>query len=336
VLGILVAYGVTRARQAALRFAGAAVLTAVVLYAPVVALAGAGPSFDLLVDYPLTDFAEYQSLPFPLDYDGPLNTSSPGGFLSDSAESLLLFYVPLVLCVGLAAGLFGLVRTWSRDSAWRLAVAVFAVGMAHYLITRPDLFHTAPLAVMTAVLLAWALAARGGRALAVVTVAVLAYAIVEGADRRWLELRRDYVPLELRVADGVRVPPADRADLERAVAAIQARVRPGDPTYVATRRADLVTSGYPLFYVLAERPNVSRYDIAAPGVVTSLPVQREIVADLERERPPAVVRDTSPVTAAPEPNRAGESSGVRVLDDYLERAYAPAVTYGRFVVLARR
>ena len=60
------------------------------------------------------------------------------------------------------AGLAGLARTWSRDSAWRLAVAIFAVGMAHYLITRPDLFHTAPLAVTAAILLAWALAGRAG------------------------------------------------------------------------------------------------------------------------------------------------------------------------------
>jgi hypothetical protein len=301
VVGILVAYAVMRSGRSALRFAGAGMVTAVVLYAPIVALAGPGDAYDLLVNYPLTDFSDYQSLPFPFDYDGPLNTSSISGFFSDSAESLLLFYVPVVLCIGLVAGLFGLARTWGRDTAWRLAVATFAIGMAHYLITRPDLFHTAPLAVTAAVLLAWALASRTGRVLAVVAIAVLAYMIVEGADRRWLELRRDYVKLDLPVADGVRVPAADRADLDRVVADLQRRVPPGSPTYVATRRADQVTSGYPLLYVLAERPNVSRYDIAAPGVVTSLPVQSEIVADLERERPAAVVRDTSPLTAAPEP-----------------------------------
>jgi hypothetical protein len=360
-LGILLACAVARAPQRARRFAGAAALTAAILYAPIVALAGVGRSWDLLIDYPLTDFSAYQSLPFPLSYDGPLNTASVGGFLSDSAENLLLFYLPLVLVIGLAVGLAALARTWSRDASWRLAVAVLGIGMAHYLITRPDVFHAAPLAVVASVLVAWALAPgsehaapaapgvprraglaaraiaeRSARPLAVVAVAVLAYAIAEGADRRWLELRRDYAPLALAVADGVRVPKADRADLQRAVAALQARVPPGSPTYVATRRADRVTSGYPLFYVLADRPDASRYDIQAPGVVTSLAVQREIVADLERARPQAVVRDTSPITAAPEPNRSGRSSGVRVLDAYLARAYAPAERFGRFVLLARR
>jgi len=352
-LGILLACAVSRAPRTARRFAGAAAATAVLAYAPIVALAGVARSWDLLVKYPLTEFSAYQSLPFPLHYDGPLNTGSIGGFLSDSAENLLLFYLPLVLVVGLAVGLLGLARTWSAQTAWRLAVAVFGIGMAHYLVTRPDVFHTAPLGVVAAVLVGWAasggaagggrsgralrsLAGRWGPALAIVAVAVLAYAIVEGADRRWLELRRDYVPLHLPVADGVRVPAADRADIERTVAAVQARVAPGEPTYVATLRSDLVTSGYPLFYVLADRPNPTRYDIQAPGVVTSLPVQREIVADLERARPAAVVRDTSPITAAREPNKAGRSSGVRVLDAYLATAYRPVARYGRFVVLARR
>ena len=60
--------------------------------------------------------------------------------------------------------------------------------------------------------------------------------------------------------------------------AIQRRVPPGEPIYVAPARSDLVTSGNPLLYVLADRPNPTRYDIQAPGVVTSAPVQREIVA----------------------------------------------------------
>jgi hypothetical protein len=306
------------------------------------------------VRYPLEDFSDYQSLPFPLDYDGPLNTGSIGGFLSDSAESLLLFYLPLVLVVGLVASLAALAFRLDREERWwQLAAAVFAVGMAHYLFTRPDAFHTAPLAVMVAVLAAWALAdarqARrvglaGGRGLArpvVVAGAVLAgfalaYSVVEGLDRRWLELRGDHSPLRLPAADGVRVR-ADRRDvLERAVGMVQARVPPGRPIYVATRRSDLVTSGDPLFYVLADRRNPTRYDIQAPGVITSAPVQREIVSDLESVRPRAVVRFTSPVTAAREPNRAGESSGVAILDDYLRRAYRPAATAGPYVILARR
>jgi hypothetical protein len=354
--GAMLAYALRpgERRRPALVFTGAAAAVAAVLYLPVVAATGLGDSFDLLVRYPLEDFSDYQSLPFPLDYDGPLNTSSIGGFLDDSAEPLLVFYLPLMLVVGLVGSLAALGLRFDRERWWQLAAAVFAVGMAHYLFTRPDVFHTAPLAVMLAVLGAWAVGgARGlrrrplagrrrrpretlGLAGAGLAVLALAYAAVEGLDRRWLELRADHTPLELPAADGVRVRTDRRDALERAVREVQDRVPPGEPIYVATRRSDLVTSGDPLFYVLADRPNPTRYDVQAPGVITSAPVQREIVRDLERAHPRAVVRFTARITAAPEPNRAGESSGVKVLDSYLERAYRPVARAGPYVISARR
>jgi hypothetical protein len=352
-LGIVLAYAVRGDRfvRDAGRFAAAAAAAALLIYAPVVAAAGLGDSWDLLVRYPIEDFVEYQSLPFPLDYDGPLNTDSLGGFLSDSAENLLLFYLPLALVLGLAGSLLALGLRFRRERWPQMASAVFAIGMAHYLLTRADVFHTAPLAVMVAVLAAWAIAERrepgpaadersprriAALAGAVLSAGALAYAIVEGLDRRWLELRTEYAELRLPAADGVRVREADRAPLERAVRHVRERVPQGRPIYVATRRSDLVTSGHPLFYVLADRPNPTPYDIQAPGVVTTAPVQREIVRDLERTRTPLVVRWTAPITAEPEPNRGGESTGVTILDDHLRRAYRPEVRYGSFLILERR
>jgi hypothetical protein len=255
--------------------------------------------------------------------------------------------------VGLAGALLGVALRFRRERWPQVATAVFALGTAHYLVTRPDVFHTAPLAVMVSVLAAWAIAGRreggparagtrpsasrlAGLAGAGLAAVALGYAIVEGLDRRWLELRTDYAALRLPPADGVRVREAARVPLERAVRHVRERVPPGRPIYVATRRSDLVTSGYPLFYVLAERHNPTRYDIPAPGVVTTAPVQREIVRDLRRTRTPVVVRWTSPLSAAPEPNLAGESSAVTVLDDYLHRAYRPEARFGDFVILERR
>ena len=129
----------------------------------------------------------------------------------------------------------------------------------------------------------------------------LAWATVEGLDRRWLELRSDYAELRLPAADGVRVRASAREPLEAAVRHVRREVAPGDPIYVTTRRSDRVTSGHPLFYVLADRPNPTRYDIQAPGVVTSAPVQREIVRDLERTRTPLVVRWTARSRRRPSP-----------------------------------
>ena len=324
------------------RFAAAAAGVAALIYLPVVLAAGPRSAWELLVDYPLTDFRDYQALPFPLRYDGPLNTGSVHGFLADSAEPLLLFFLPLVLVTGLAASLLGLaLDPRRRRDPLVLATAVVALGMLAYLLVRADLFHTAPLAVLVSVLAAWAWEARPRGAWlraapALVAGAAVAFALVEGADRRWLALREDTVPLRVAVADGVRVAPAQARELEAVTAAVRRAAPPGAPLYVTGRRADFATAGAPLLYVLADRSNPTRYDIAAPGVVTSAPVQRAIVADLERTRTPVVVRWRSPLTAAPEPNAAGRSSGVRILDAYLAERYAPAAEAGSFSVLRRR
>jgi hypothetical protein len=342
-LGVLIAYAVRgESGRWALRYAGAAAGVAALLFLPVVVLAGPGDTFELLIRYPVFDFADYQTLPFPFSYDGPLNTGSLGGFLSDSAESLLLFYLPLALVLGLAGALADGALRFTRAAWWKLAAGVFALGMLHYLLARADAFHTAPLAVMVAILAAWAAPALAvPRALpaavaATVALASLGYALVEGADRLWLLARAGGTPLDLPVADGVRVPEREARDLEATVGAIQERVPPGDPIYVVPQRSDLVTAGNPLLYVLADRPNPTRYDIQAPGVVTSAPVQREIVADLERTRPRIVVRDTSPATAAEEPSAAGRSTGVTLLDDYLAAAYTPVERHGPLELLERR
>ena len=362
-LGIAVAHALSSEppREQITRFArlvAAAAAAGLVLYLPVVLAAGVGRSWEMLVEYPLFDFGDYQSLPFPLDYDGPLNTSGVGGFLSDSAENLIHFYLPLALVVGLVGGLIALAARFTRADPWPAATAVFAIGMGHYLVVRSDLFHTAPLAVMVAILAAWALAGRaapagvaasgpaapgpagGRRALALLGAAAaalgLAWALAEGIDRRVRGVTdEDTVALDLPVADGVRARPQRALALERAADFIRERVPEGESIYVATQRSDLITSGNPLLYVLAERPNATRYDIAAPGVVTSAPVQREIVRDLRRLRP-LVVRWIAPITAEPEPNRAGRSSGVTILDDFLERDYRQVAKLGYYVMLEPR
>jgi hypothetical protein len=326
------------------RFLTAAFGVAVLLYTPVVIAAGFGDSWDLLVDYPLTDFSDYQTLPFPLDYDGILNTSSIGGFFSDSFEEILHFYLPLALVLGLVGSLGVLALKFDR-SKWQLvAPAVLGIGAAHYLVTRPDIFHTAPLAVMVSVLGAWAIAGSRGRGVAgsrgkvrgvgaALAVLALVYAGAEGTERFLRGVTEDTVALDVPAADGVRVKKGTDRALEDAVAFVRREVPADRPIYVMPKRADLVTSGHPLFYVLADRRNAARYDIAAPGVVTSAPVQREIIRDLERAGRPLVMRWIDPITAAPEPNAAGKSSGVTLLDDYLNSNYRETARFGNYVML---
>ncbi len=348
--GVLVALAARpvarRARAvAAGRFAGAAAATGLVLYAPVVLAAGLGPTWDLVVRYPIVDFRRYQQLPLATRYTDQWAFGSVGETL-DTAGSVLHFYLPLVLLGGLAAALLALALQFRRAAHWpRLGLAVFGLGMASYLWTRPDYFHAAPLEVVLAILGVWALAGRhearrGRRAFAPAAVVASALAVgwvlADGVDHRVRGVDQSTVALAAPPADGVRAEASVRDPLDATVSYVRAHSPPGAPLYVTGARNDRVTAGAPLLYVLTGRHNPTRYDIAAPGVITSARVQREIVRELERGRPPLVVRWLSPLTDAPEPNLAGRSSGVLILDRYLAAAYRPQRRFADWLVLARR
>ena len=349
-------------RRALVSFGLAASVSAVFVYLPVVALAGWSNSWNLLIHYPLAEFSQYQSLPFPLVWDGGGNAQG-----LDLLAQFLSFHAPLVLIVTLLASGLALLAT-IRTGRWiEVVVFVFGVGMAHYLVVRADAFHVGPLAIVDSVLAAWAISAvmhdRSTRSYSqaprhrllgaiallcgVVALVGLLWTGFDDSWKRYREVRDAQASraINLPVADGVRELPVTKcsrsgsklercrlSDLEGAVGVVDRITAPTAAIYVATKRSDLVTAGAPLFYVLSGRRNVSRYDIAAPGVITSAPVQREIISDLARSHA-VVIRDSSEITAAAEPNRAGQSSGVRLLDSWLAANYRVVARFGVWTVL---
>jgi hypothetical protein len=167
---------------------------------------------------------------------------------------------------------------------------------------------------------------------------VLALIALQALDRKRIQLFSPppLATLHVDVADGVRAPVAEAHALDQLVPYVRARVPPGKPVFVANPRFDLVKAGNPLVYVLVDRPNPTRYDVMQPGVVTTAGVQREMVHELERSPPRLVIRWLNPVAAQREPNGAGRSSGVRILDRYLARSYLERRRFGDYAVLSRR
>ena len=271
-----------------------------------------------------------QRLPFPWQYHG--------GF---DPNKLLEFYLPLVLVIGC---LLLVVWAWlRRPPAAGLALAPLILAGVLYLLGRTDEFHLIPLSVVLAAALAGAAAAEGrhGRAggpLQVALGGVLVLIALHGLERRVGQVRHPgpLARIHVGIADGVRTDPANARAIERTVAFVRARVAAGQPIYVANPRHDLVRVGDPLLYVLADRRNPTRYDVMQPGVVTTAKVQREIVGDLTRTRPHVIIRWLAATASAPEPNAAGRSSGVRILDRWIAANYAQAARFGDYGLLVPR
>ncbi len=262
----------------------------------------------------------------------PLRTD-PSGIGLDPNKLLELWF-PLILVI--ASGLWAL---WAalRRPRWALpALPLLAVGLA-YLLGRPDEFHLVPLSVLLAIVLAAAASRERAIAPQVVLIVALALIAVYGLERRWGQLVHPpaLAAVPSPVADGVKTDADDAAALAGLLEAIDERSCPGDPIFVAPPHFDQVTVGDALLYVLAQRTNPTRYDVMQPGVVTTAPVQREMIADLQRARPALVVRWLDPRAEVREPNGSGRSSGVTLLDDWLDAHYEAVDRYGPYELLER-
>jgi hypothetical protein len=263
-----------------------------------------------------------QHLPFPL---AP-HTKDPNKILERDFPALLVLFTAL----------WGIAVLPRRRQALAL-VPLLVVGLA-YLLARTDEFHLIPLAAVLAVALAAGAVREARRGWKIALAVGLGLIVLHGFDRQLGKLTdgTNMAGIDLPSASGARTSPTDAHALEELATAVNHRSKSGAYLLSAPPRYDRVRVGDTLLYTLLGRSNPTRYDVVQPGVVTTAKVQREMRDDLERTRAPLVVRWLAPAATMVEDNGSGDSSGVRLLDDYINARYARVGRYGDYLLLVRR
>lgn len=134
-----------------------------------------------------------------------------------------------------------------------------------------------------------------------------------------LSARITFVTLPRGTVDGVAAPARTAEDIQSTVEDLQSRTLPGEPIFVYP------TS--PLLYVLADRPNPTRFDHLNPGAANAQQIQ-DVINDLQRADVHTIVisdywRD---VWGPPGPNAP--------LEDWLFSHYTTVATHGAYRILA--
>lgn len=211
--------------------------------------------------------------------------------------------------------------------------------------------HIFSMALMTLILggLAWSALAGGSsrwpRPVLAVACAIYFAALCTPAGMQlslvvmhWKESR----VLSLPGAHGVRVSAAEHALYTAVTEFVQRRTRPDEPIYVAVRRHDAIVIGNQRFYFLTRRPSATRYDELHPAVVDRLPVQQEMIRDIEKAGVRCVVlwnfgwsdRRLNQILARRRKNLP--DVGADLLDRYIAEHYEPVARYGEYEILWRR
>jgi len=336
--------GATRRRAAALAALARqflpALLVAAVGYAVAGLRSGWGNLLEQVLLFPALKMREQRWLAYPL--------LIPGSF--PPSADWMRFYAPLLVLGFAAATTAWLLAT--RSEARRSAAASPATAGGILLIllsalsfnqalSRYDLIHVTP-RLIAALLASAALCARAQQlarkrwlpGVAAALFAALALVILLPSLQTLRQNTRAFPPWGCysSLEKSACVSIAD--DQAQAVQYIQAMTHPSDALFVGNQRHDKVFVGDSGFYFLAGRPVATRYQEMHPGLVNTLAVQQEMVAELEARRPPLVV--LVDIWESTEPNGSALSSGVTLLDGYLSQNYRFVTEIGTYRVLQRR
>ncbi len=286
-----------------------------------------------LLIFPLTVFPRMRQLPYP-----PLEAENLPYYFPFVA------YAAVALVVALAA--WRLCRAGPdearalRDVRWRVwavaAVMLFGLFGFNQANIRSDLIHIPQFFLPAVVLLAPLM--RGFKpvlreynyaftAPAVTVMLLLAFPAISN----YLSANPQPPPShDVARAQGAPVDPNQL----RAIQFIRQATAPTDTIYSGVGRHDRIFVNDVMFYFLVERHSVTRYHELHPGQATTLPVQEEIVADLERNQTRYIVLSDM-FNEVCEPNASCESAGVTLLDDYIRYHYSTVAQYGPYRVLSR-
>lgn len=296
-----------------------------------------------LLTFPATVYPLVRGLPHPL----------PRHELALSFGPIAVaFHLTPLLARALVAGLPLLVagcavacwRVWPRlapgGRLGTLTLVLLAALSLRTALVRSDIAHLVPVSVPLVIVLA-TLAARlprrwrfplGGAA-TLLGALLLALVIRGGAPRTFLlfPCAAPEMPDHLASRVGGVCMSADQAV---AVVRVDALTSPPDRIFVAATAHDRVLAGDMSFYFLVDRLPGTRFHELHPGLTTTHEVQEATVGDLERNRVPVVVRVEEGFWE--EPNASRMSSGVDLLDRYLDARFVLESRVDRYSIYRRR
>jgi hypothetical protein len=266
-------------------------------------------------------------------------------------------FVLVPMLVPLAATACLVQREWrARQPYWQVSGYVLLLCLALVMpisgLVRPDLEHAVPALLIDSLLLIslvakWGLSKRFGQAM---IAGSAIWFLLSMPVQAWRTARRAIGTVALLVHPGrpgslesLCRPPAglerltcmraDPVEVEEAEY-IQQHTRPGEEIYSGAGRHDKLDANDLLLYFLSKRDSGTKWYELTPGVQTTYPIQKQMIQDLDNHHVTYVVRNFT-WDAVAEPNESRFSSGVTILDQYIDANYKPEASFPQVLILHR-
>ncbi|MDP4126713.1 MAG: glycosyltransferase family 39 protein [Bacillota bacterium] len=332
-----------------LLYCAGVLLVAMPFYGYFIYEAGFDAMWEQLIVFPATSMQAFRHYPYfsslkPTIYeihDAPiLGIEMLRNVIRLIYYSLLLVF-PLILY---AVALIFIIRSFIKESGFYIsrnyevtALFIFGILLMLQAFSRPDFMHRLPTSLIAFVLLAYILSSaykglpsRGSQAKAVWIMVTFLVIYFSYPVLKTINNVKKYSPLishsELKKTGGVFIS----KDQEQAVNYIVNHTKKHEPIYVGNSRHDLICGNDIGFYYLADRPSATFYHQLEPSYATTVPVQRQIISELISKKVTWIVLAEQPNYN--EDNLSSVSSGVHILDDWINDNYKQQASSGRYKI----
>jgi hypothetical protein len=289
---------------------------------------------DQLIVFPATVYTRVRHLPYPALFEPTLVFGFP------------LYFHFVVLAVVLVL-LFRFRPSRASDmspAVWRtMLFLVLLIGMVFVKSTvRPHVVHVIHVITLSFLLAGVLLSTTVRGPLYTGAKVILAAGLclmtvwpalaVRGAVAQAGDLRAHAADIQRMLhfprARGLLTPPDQAAALEY----VRADTSPDEKIFVGNGRHDKVVQNDVMFYFLSERRSATKYHELHPGQVTTEPVQRAVIDELQGNgvRYAVVFVGNDDLV---EPNASGISSNVTLLDAFLASRYRLVKEFGNYKIL---
>jgi len=321
--------------------------------AALIAAVGTKELFTDLILFPAAVFPEFRASPYPGPCPNPSLLLSrdmpPGRFIRKTIE-LVPFYVPVIFLVTAVQLVLTVLKKRSLSFKGWVTLLVLLLGLTflNYARVRSDLWHMSAALIPAVILLASALhtfsttkTSKSPNVLRSLTILILVmtsisfgrtFVRITGRKLNISRSTRKLISLDIPRAAGIRLSRDKAEPLAEAVNYVRSVTGPDETIFVGNPRHDRVLASDVMFYFLAARDSATKYYNLHPGLATTEAVQEHIVDDLRAHAVTHIVivdrwEHYEPL------NRANESSGITLLDDFIESNYAEIDAFGPYRIL---
>ncbi|MCX7735646.1 MAG: glycosyltransferase family 39 protein [Candidatus Kapabacteria bacterium] len=308
------------------------ILVFIPVYLTLIITSGFNNVFEQLIIFPSKIFTDYRSLPFP----NPFDVFSIDASITTKLNILWtgkVFYLPLLIYV--ITIIITYIKNQEKINIEKLTtIHLVIAGLLFYLQAsiRSDIEHLLPTLFISSILIVYLIYKFGKNIwiktiFAILTLFLISVPIYKKFEQNTQKL----VLLKIPRLNGILVDQVKAYELNSIYNFFKENVHYNEKIFVGNSKHDLIYINDVMMYFLLNHPAGTKYHELSPGQATTKNVQLEIIRDLQKNKVKYVILRKEEIQSS-EKNLSSISSGITLLDDYLDINYKEVFSTPNYTV----